>query len=85
MGLSYVVTGGGQGVGRAIVERLLADAGTVIVLERNPAEWMSAHPAGARLVAVTGDAGDQEASFINGAVLPVDGGRSVLGQDPEQA
>jgi NAD(P)-dependent dehydrogenase (short-subunit alcohol dehydrogenase family) len=26
-----------------------------------------------------------EASFINGAVLPVDGGRSVLGQDPEEA
>jgi hypothetical protein len=27
----------------------------------------------------------QEASFINGAVLPVDGGRSILGQDPEEA
>lgn len=26
-----------------------------------------------------------EASFISGAVLPVDGGRSVFGQDPEQA
>jgi NAD(P)-dependent dehydrogenase (short-subunit alcohol dehydrogenase family) len=26
-----------------------------------------------------------EASFINGTVLPVDGGRSVLGQDPEEA
>ena len=26
-----------------------------------------------------------EASFINGAVLPVDGGRSVLGRDPEEA
>jgi NAD(P)-dependent dehydrogenase (short-subunit alcohol dehydrogenase family) len=26
-----------------------------------------------------------EASFISGAVLPVDGGRSVLGQDPEEA
>jgi NAD(P)-dependent dehydrogenase (short-subunit alcohol dehydrogenase family) len=25
-----------------------------------------------------------EASFINGAILPVDGGRSVLGQDPEE-
>jgi NAD(P)-dependent dehydrogenase (short-subunit alcohol dehydrogenase family) len=25
------------------------------------------------------------ASFVNGAVLPVDGGRSVLGQDPEEA
>jgi NAD(P)-dependent dehydrogenase (short-subunit alcohol dehydrogenase family) len=26
-----------------------------------------------------------EASFINGAVLPVDGRRSALGQDPGQA
>jgi NAD(P)-dependent dehydrogenase (short-subunit alcohol dehydrogenase family) len=24
-----------------------------------------------------------EASFINGAIVPVDGGRSVLGRDPE--
>jgi NAD(P)-dependent dehydrogenase (short-subunit alcohol dehydrogenase family) len=27
----------------------------------------------------------QDAAFINGAILPVDGGRSVLGLDPEQA
>ena len=26
-----------------------------------------------------------EASFVNGAVLPVDGGRSVFGPDPEEA
>jgi NAD(P)-dependent dehydrogenase (short-subunit alcohol dehydrogenase family) len=26
-----------------------------------------------------------EASFINGAIVPVDGGRSVLGLDPEEA
>lgn len=25
------------------------------------------------------------ASFLNGAVIPVDGGRSALGRDPEQA
>jgi NAD(P)-dependent dehydrogenase (short-subunit alcohol dehydrogenase family) len=25
-----------------------------------------------------------DASFVNGAILPVDGGRSALGQDPEQ-
>jgi NAD(P)-dependent dehydrogenase (short-subunit alcohol dehydrogenase family) len=24
-----------------------------------------------------------EASYVNGAIVPVDGGRSVLGQDPE--
>jgi NAD(P)-dependent dehydrogenase (short-subunit alcohol dehydrogenase family) len=27
----------------------------------------------------------EDASFINGAILPVDGGRSVLGLDPEEA
>ncbi len=26
----------------------------------------------------------EDASFINGAILPVDGGRSALGLDPEQ-
>ena len=26
-----------------------------------------------------------EASFINGVTMPVDGGRSVLGRDPEEA
>jgi NAD(P)-dependent dehydrogenase (short-subunit alcohol dehydrogenase family) len=26
-----------------------------------------------------------EASFINGAIVPVDGGRAALGLDPEQA
>jgi NAD(P)-dependent dehydrogenase (short-subunit alcohol dehydrogenase family) len=26
-----------------------------------------------------------EASYINGAILPVDGGRSAIGLDPEQA
>ena len=26
----------------------------------------------------------EEASFVNGAILPVDGGRSALGQDPEE-
>lgn len=27
----------------------------------------------------------EEASFVNGAILPVDGGRSALGRDPEEA
>jgi hypothetical protein len=38
---SYVVTGGGQGIGRAL------------------------------------------AGYVNGAIVPIDGGRAVLGQDPE--
>lgn len=61
MGSSYVVTGGGRGVGRAVVERLLADANSVVVIEFDPSalEWTRAHPAGSRVIAVAGDAADE--------------------------
>ena len=38
---SYVVTGGGRGVGRAIVERLLGDGASVVAVEqdRTAIEW----------------------------------------------
>lgn len=59
---SYVVTGAGRGVGRAVVERLLADGGAVVAIELDPAalEWATDHPAAARLVAVTGSAADPD-------------------------
>ena len=58
MGASYVVTGGGRGVGRAISERLAADA-DVVVLELDPAAvaWTEAAP---RVHAVIGSAADPE-------------------------
>ena len=58
---SFVVTGGGRGVGRAIVERLLGEQDAVVVLERDPAAltWLETHPASARLVPITGDAADE--------------------------
>ena len=37
MGNSYVVTGGGRGVGRAIAGRLAADGGTVVIIEMDEA------------------------------------------------
>jgi NAD(P)-dependent dehydrogenase (short-subunit alcohol dehydrogenase family) len=54
---SYVVTGGGRGVGRAIVERLLGATDTVVAIELDPAalEWTD----GRRIVPVAGDAADE--------------------------
>jgi NAD(P)-dependent dehydrogenase (short-subunit alcohol dehydrogenase family) len=61
MSRSYVVTGGGRGVGRALVERLLGDGGTVVAIELDPAAlaWTEGHPAGARVISVPGDASDE--------------------------
>ncbi|GLW63786.1 short-chain dehydrogenase/reductase [Actinomadura rubrobrunea] len=58
---SYVVTGGGRGIGRAVVERLLADGAHVVAIELDETalDWTRRHPAAARVHAVTGDAGDE--------------------------
>ena len=58
MARSYVVTGGGRGIGRAVAERLLGDADFVVAIERDPEalDWAVAYP---RLIAVTGDAADE--------------------------
>jgi len=61
MGRSYVVTGGGRGVGRALAERLLGESDSVAVIELDPSalEWTEEHPAGPRLMPVVGDASDE--------------------------
>jgi NAD(P)-dependent dehydrogenase (short-subunit alcohol dehydrogenase family) len=61
MSRSYVVTGGGRGVGRALVDRLLADGGAVVAIELDEAalRWVEGHPARARVRAVVGDATDE--------------------------
>lgn len=63
MGRSYVVTGGGRGIGRAISERLLADAGdnavVAVELDGGALSWTGNHPAGERAIPVVGDASDE--------------------------
>jgi NAD(P)-dependent dehydrogenase (short-subunit alcohol dehydrogenase family) len=58
---SYVVTGGGRGIGRAMVERLLGDADNAVAIELDPAAlaWTDHHPAGRRVIAVAGDAAEE--------------------------
>jgi NAD(P)-dependent dehydrogenase (short-subunit alcohol dehydrogenase family) len=57
---SYVVTGGGRGVGRAVVERLAGAGDSVAVIEFDAAalDWVDRHPAAGRIVSVIGDAAD---------------------------
>jgi NAD(P)-dependent dehydrogenase (short-subunit alcohol dehydrogenase family) len=62
MSASYVVTGGGRGIGRAVVERLLraetadSTAAVVVPVELDPAvlDWTAKHPAADRIVPVIG-------------------------------
>ena len=63
---SYVVTGGGRGVGRAIVERLLHDGGIVVAIEfdESALEWVDSHPARNRVVAMVADASDEDATML---------------------
>jgi len=80
---SYVVTGGGRGVGRAIVERLLGDGGVVVAIELGPGAlaWTGGHPAGDRVVGVAGDAADEavtgRAADLAEAAAPLAGGSTT--------
>ncbi|MEV0389608.1 SDR family oxidoreductase [Nonomuraea sp. NPDC050643] len=57
MSVSYVVTGGGRGIGRAVVERLLGEKDTVVAVERDADALFWAGP---RVIPLIGDAADEE-------------------------
>ena len=58
---SYVVTGGGRGVGRAVIERLLGDSNVAVAIELDPEalEWTSDRAFDSRVIPVIGDASDE--------------------------
>jgi NAD(P)-dependent dehydrogenase (short-subunit alcohol dehydrogenase family) len=73
---SFVVTGGGRGVGRAVVERLLGDGHRVVVVELDPAavDWLHGRPGAAAVIgSAAEEAVAEEAAERAGELAPLAG------------
>jgi meso-butanediol dehydrogenase / (S,S)-butanediol dehydrogenase / diacetyl reductase len=57
-----IVTGAASGIGRAAVERIVADGGSVVAVDRDQAalEWTKAAPNGERIAVLAGDVTSSE-------------------------
>src|SRR5687767_12973949 len=65
MDRSYVVTGAGGGVGRALVDRLAADGAVVLIdVDESALAWTGSHSRAARITTVVGDAGDERVTAL---------------------
>ncbi|MHA6624149.1 SDR family NAD(P)-dependent oxidoreductase [Pseudonocardia sichuanensis] len=73
---SVVVTGGGRGVGRAVVERLLRDGARVVAIELDAAalDWLTDHPAAVAVIgSASSDAVTEEAADRAERAAPLTG------------
>lgn len=77
---TVIVTGGAQGMGAAVAERLHAEGASLVLVDREPAVEEVARRVGG--VAFVGDAGcayllSDDAAYVNGADLRIDGQRTA--------
>ncbi|MFF7157494.1 3-(cis-5,6-dihydroxycyclohexa-1,3-dien-1-yl)propanoate dehydrogenase [Streptomyces sp. NPDC008139] len=82
VGLSVLVTGGGSGLGRAVVDRFVAEGATATVLERSPEKLDSLREAhGDRVRGVRGDvtSGADNAAAVEAAVSAFGGLDTFVG------
>ena len=63
-GRVVLVTGAGSGIGRATVERVVAEGGSAVGVDRSAAsfDWVSGHPNSARISVLAGDVTDASAN-----------------------
>jgi len=82
--VSYVVTGGGRGVG--CLRRALADGERArFDREIRPVQPLGRLGRPVEVADVVAFLLSEQAAFVSGAIIPIDGGRSAVGRDPEEA